>query len=539
MRLKYFLTMLLGLLAVAPIAIFWFWPYSKALDSEIDDVRQRHLVIAKNLSGEMERYYRDLTSSFAVIATSVKDAKEKVNFKDIFDNLHIRHLCIASSATGQVLDSIQFDGPPCPAEVPETRFAEMMTMAKEGKTIVSGVYPTKLNGNVIYALYLRGTQLYIGAISTKYIAEIGHRISFGKLGHAAIVDQNGFAMSHPRKDWQDNRKDMSKISVVQKMLAQGTGVDTFYSPALKADMIAGYTFVKGAGWGVMVPQPLAELQSKAKEIESTALLIMMIGFLVAAGLGSFAALILTKPVDQLVKAIDAIGNGQLDAAETVQLSKWAPVEYKAVLDGTKSMTKKIKGQMETIATQANTDSASGLSTHEHFVKIATQAVDAAAKSRNKSTVLQINISNLDQIQDLHGRKTGVLIVSKFAKRLSDYAVAFEQFSRVKDPMIEVYTSRRHGKTFSVLLTGHKTADRVTKFIDGLLQRTKADYEIDGQQTLQANVNIGFASSPNHSEDFADLLHFSELAASHAEARKAEYSSMNYERLVRMKADIAV
>ncbi|WP_413692790.1 hypothetical protein [Psychromonas sp. KJ10-2] len=42
---------------------------------------------------------------------------------------------------------------------------------------------------------------------------------------------------------------MSKISAVQKMLAGKTGVEKFYSPALKGDMIAGYTSVPGAGWG--------------------------------------------------------------------------------------------------------------------------------------------------------------------------------------------------------------------------------------------------------------------------------------------------
>jgi len=539
MKLKYILIVLLCLLTVAPVAIFWFWPYSKALESEIDDVRQRHLVIAKNLSGEMERYYSDLTSSFAIIATSAKDAKKTINFKDIFDNLHIRHICIANSKTGQISESIQFDGPPCPPAVPAERFDAMMKLAKEGQTLISGVFPTKPNGNVIYALYLRDDQLFIGAISTSYIAEIGRRISFGKLGHAAIVDQNGRALSHPRQDWQDERKDMSKISVVQKMLAGKTGVEVFYSPALKADMIAGYTFVKSAGWGVMVPQPLAELQNKARTIETTAMYIMLIGFLVAAIIGTVAAWMLTRPVEKLVHAMEEIGDGNLDAADNIKLGRWSPVELKSVLDGTRSMTTKIKGQLDTIAFQANTDSTSGLMTNDHFLKVGELAMATAANTKRKSTVLQINLSDLHKVEDFHGRKTGVLIITKFAKRLNDYATAFEEFSKVKDPNMAIYTSRRHGNTFSVLINCHQTTAMVSKFIDGLLERVKAEYQIDDQQSLAVTVNVGFAASPNHSEDFADLMHYSEVAVTHAESFDDGYVAINYETLLRQKTDIAV
>jgi hypothetical protein len=47
------------------------------------------------------------------------------------------------------------------------------------------------------------------------------------------------------------------------MINGESGVTEFYSPAVKADMITGYTVVPGVGWGVMVPQPIEELRDKA------------------------------------------------------------------------------------------------------------------------------------------------------------------------------------------------------------------------------------------------------------------------------------
>jgi len=60
------------------------WPYSKALESEIDDVKERHLVIAKNLSGAFERYYQDVTSLFTALSPqlSTKELQPEIK-KDI------------------------------------------------------------------------------------------------------------------------------------------------------------------------------------------------------------------------------------------------------------------------------------------------------------------------------------------------------------------------------------------------------------------------------------------------------------------------
>ena len=61
-------------------------------------------------------------------------------------------------------------------------------------------------------------------------------------------------------------KDLSGVLPVREMKAGKTGDAEFHSPALNIDMIAGYTTVKGFGWVVMVPQPLAELRGSADEV---------------------------------------------------------------------------------------------------------------------------------------------------------------------------------------------------------------------------------------------------------------------------------
>jgi hypothetical protein len=66
-RLRYLFIFTFCLVALVPVALFWVWPYSKALESELDDVKERHLVIAKNLAGAFERYYKDVTGVFILL----------------------------------------------------------------------------------------------------------------------------------------------------------------------------------------------------------------------------------------------------------------------------------------------------------------------------------------------------------------------------------------------------------------------------------------------------------------------------------------
>ena len=77
-------------------------------------------------------------------------------------------------------------------------------------------------------------------------------------------------------------KDLSGVLPVREMKAGKTGVAEFHSPALNIDMIAGYTIVKRSGWGVMVPQPLAELRGSADEVCHHALGVIVAGVIATA-----------------------------------------------------------------------------------------------------------------------------------------------------------------------------------------------------------------------------------------------------------------
>ena len=154
-----------------------------------------------------------------------------------------------------------------------------------------------------------GDRIMVGLLKTDYFRELGRQISFGERGHAAIVDHEGRLLAHPLDDWWRTRKDVSRVSAVQRLMKGDQGVEVFYSPALEEDMIAGLSAVPGPGWGVMVPQPLSELQTKADRIEQSALIVLALGVALALTAATLVTVYLLRSLRAATRAAQQITHG--------------------------------------------------------------------------------------------------------------------------------------------------------------------------------------------------------------------------------------
>ena len=65
-RLPIRMALLAGFLVTvaAPLVGFWYWSYAAILQNKIDEVEERHLLLAHNLGAALDRYYDDITSTF-------------------------------------------------------------------------------------------------------------------------------------------------------------------------------------------------------------------------------------------------------------------------------------------------------------------------------------------------------------------------------------------------------------------------------------------------------------------------------------------
>ncbi len=324
-RLRHLLAAAFILVATLPLLILGTWVTETALEKELSGVSEKHLLLARNITLALDRYALDAEASFAFFSKSLTAGNASQAEIELAKQMGFRHVCIIGN-DGRVISFLGVTDE-APHSLPAQILDKLRPQFAENKTVFSNVMADSKGRATIYLTRRLGPdQTAIGALDLGYIRKLQKAIAFGEKGHSAIVDKAGNILAHPKPEWQDTFKNISKIKPVAKMMAGETGVATFYSPAMKSDMISGFTTVPRTGWGVMVPQPMPELEKHVGEAKRVALMLIILGLFIAAALSWFLSGLLVRPVEAVVKAARQIEGGNLEARVALKTG-FAPSEF--------------------------------------------------------------------------------------------------------------------------------------------------------------------------------------------------------------------
>jgi signal transduction histidine kinase/CheY-like chemotaxis protein len=341
LRLHYVLFLVIALVAACPVALLAIWENHATYRNELDSVRERHLLVARNLTSTMSRYVQDVRAAFATVFESDAFVNPVPGLPRLLNTLHIEQVMIigADNTVGPNLAGLDNDiAPNFDAKLLDT--LRQLTPRVPGQPALSNLVKNRRGHPVLLIVQpLSGGRLGVGVLMTTYLVSLQQAIAFGDNGHAVITDAAGQVIGHPFKDWIAASRDISGVSVVAAMKRGETGVGMFYSPAFKGDMIAGYSFVPETGWGVMVPQPIVELQRRAGQINEMATIVALASFAGAAIISFLLAFYLTRPVRVVATTAEAVLAGNEEVA-VPEFSGWVPREirrlrqaFNTMLDG--------------------------------------------------------------------------------------------------------------------------------------------------------------------------------------------------------------
>lgn len=314
--LKHILFFGFTLISIIPVIFLTAWVQQSALDKEVAAVQEKHLLVARNLTGALSRYVTDVEAGFRLAAQNLFHSKQLRNLDELLKGLYFRHVCLIDS-TGRISKIIMVKGDRVPDRISAQVLARLAPFIKTAKMNPGKNYFSDLmrDGNSMPTVFLlralSNRQLVIGALATNYMVEIQKTIAFGRRGHAAIVDRNGLTIAHPVPEWRTSMKDISFLPPVAKMKKGETGVSTFYTPAMQADMVAGYTIVPRVGWGVMVPQPFEELVERVADVRLIAFGLTLLGVTIAGFIGWWLAAFLARPIQAVAASARRVAQGKL------------------------------------------------------------------------------------------------------------------------------------------------------------------------------------------------------------------------------------
>lgn len=344
-------------IAITVVAL-QYWNYATAFQQGIDLARQQHLVIAKNMAEALSRYAGDVATVFRAdalrLSASSDAGLEATHLKD-FDVTHVYLLNKGNS----VVRSIDLSGsgavpPPPPRGTLDALWNN--AEAAPARTHISGIQV--MDGvRAFFVTTLRPDGLLaLGLLDPGYVKRVQQSVAFGVRGHSAIVDQAGRVIAHPSPDLEKKAADLSKLSIVKLMLGGQTGVEQFYSPVMKADMVAGFTSVPLTGWGIMVPQPISEISDAAHQLLYQSYLVAGLVATLLALLGWLAAGTLARPISQFTEFAHRVSGGDFSAQTPVAFIPSR--ELKLLDEALGAMVTKVRGADETLRAALRIEEAS-------------------------------------------------------------------------------------------------------------------------------------------------------------------------------------
>jgi len=315
LRLHHLLFVAFTIVAAVPVVVLALWESNTSFQNELDSVRERHLLVARNLTTTMSRYVRDVKAVFGLAFESNALTRPVPGLAELLASLNVlavRVLAPDGTEASRLEALPRQNGLGVdPTLVPELR---SLAATHPGQIAISNLYHDAAGNPVFYLVkLLPDRRLGLGIVSTAYLVSLQQAIAFGDHGHAVMTDAKGQVIAHPFKDWVAASADISGVPVVAAMMRGETGVGQFYSPAFHGNMIAGYAVVPETGWGVMVPQPISELRRRASQVNEMATIIALASFAVVALMSWLIALYLARPVRAVAATAEAVlaGNDEV------------------------------------------------------------------------------------------------------------------------------------------------------------------------------------------------------------------------------------
>ncbi|WP_169828894.1 diguanylate cyclase domain-containing protein [Marinobacterium jannaschii] len=506
LSLRQLLFATMTLLVLIPIAIFAVWTTDTALDKEFAAVEEKHLLIAKNLTGALNRYAIDVTAVFAAVTDRDSGTAETALQQLLLQfNVHAmseydpqgRHLRTHFGDSGYFPDDL--------------RHSQIFDSAS-AQTRISNVRSESLPEPTLYLVrQSRNRHYWIAAMNTGYLQLIQQAVTFGKLGHAAIVDRAGNILAHPDKRWQESARNIAAIPAVQRMMQGETGVARFYSPAVDAHMIAGFSSVERTGWGVMVPQPVSELYSHALKVRYVTLIVALIALAVSLATSWWLAGRISRPVSQLVTKAAAIAQQQRHQAIAPQPGFQAS-EINQLLTAFNQMSQQVelgRDQLEqrVEARTAELRKAEQLSRHLARHDVVTGLPNRLAIRQTLSNLLQrqrafsvlfIDLDGFKSVNDQYGHAVGDQLLQAVAQRIASGLKSTDEVARYG------------GDEFVVVMHDTTESNVTERAAEETLQRICSPFMLQ-EHEIHIGACIGIACSEQPVTDIDQLIHLADTA----------------------------
>ncbi len=521
MKIRQLLLLLFSALVLFPALTIGAWTYNQSNSAKFNEVREHHLLLAKNLRGTLEKYYLDTKLIFENISQNLVYDTVNDSSKNILETHNFIDIAIVDASTGNIINHISVNESR-PTQITASdilKITEKWTK-KEG-TSFSPVITTTNGPNLILLTKKYGNKIAVGKLKTDYFISLGKSISFGQKGHAAIVDNQGNILAHPIESWVRTAKNIAKIAPVSKILNNETGIESFHYPEMRNEMIAGFAHVSGPGWGVMIPQPTSELSNKTINSWKPYLVIIVASFAFAMLLAIWISMRSTRPLLKLIAVNRNTGNPANHKILTPP-DNWAvPSEIKQLYFTHNEMISRLHAKNADTMRMAYSDGITGLPTREAFNKIVENEFDNIQAKNGSYLLIFLDLDEFKLINDTMGHEAGDTALSIVSRKIGGAITRHTGLDIITSPLDKngnpilklngsAVISRIGGDEFVALIPWSKNEKEVDDFLKSLSISISSPYLI-GDKELATSVSIGASLYGRDGDSIRELTKKADIA----------------------------
>lgn len=169
--------------------------------------------------------------------------------------------------------------------------------------------------------------LFCGVMQSKHIGEIISNIKVGNTGYPFVLADDGTVISHPNRDWINNRNFLTGYSeghedmgeLAKRMVSRETGhawIKGIY------DELEFITFmpVEGTSWSIAVSIQQKEIYSSITSMMGQMTWLSIISAILLVSISGFLVYRAIKPLNKLDYAITKIASGNADLTQRIEIN---------------------------------------------------------------------------------------------------------------------------------------------------------------------------------------------------------------------------
>lgn len=474
-----------------PLLVFWLWPHSRAIEAELEQTQERHLVLAQATAGTLELYQRDVEATFAAITQSFMQGHNLDFAYDLLKAQSFSHLCVVERETGRVIQSFQVAERTIPPILPSDVMSELSRRLESPSENLATIWHGAQGTPQFFLVQDLGEQFVFASLNAGFVQQMAESVSFGQRGHMAVIDASGRLIAHPNLAWAHEGKDLSQIPEIADSLEHNAPeVLVFYSPALGEDVVAGVAPVGETGWRVLVPQPVSEVRETVVAGRVSASLVFLSGLTLSALVAMFAAAIIQRPLKSLAQAADDMARGT-ERVVVGPISPLAPTEARILGASFDKMARRVEATLAKVSALAREDAATGLLNKRAFQDAAEVHLREIASHPN-GMLLHVDVNNLKRVNDTYGHAVGDAAIASVGQCLRTLFPPPSLIGRVG------------GDEFLILTDAHPPSD-LPRILQPLLNGTSFDVGNGLKAQTSVACSIGAAQATECHGDLCVLI----------------------------------